>query len=136
MKLRLTIRSFAVICVAVNSIYLMLLGLKLNAVLSGPGWCATAFGAGKVAGTAPVTGLDACVGLLTIQLRALAMAFQIVLGTEALCLAVLVIIVVAEARLSAKTKLGDVDVAPASQPVKVEVQQPVDKPVPVKQEDE
>jgi TRAP-type C4-dicarboxylate transport system permease small subunit len=136
MKLRLTIRSFAVICVAVTSTYLMVLGWRLNNTLSGPGWCATAFGAGKAAGATPIKGLDACVGLLTIQLNSSSVNSHIVLGTMALCLAVLIIIVIADARFSADTSFGKVDMQPNDPPVKVEVQQPVDKPVPVKQEDE
>lgn len=130
--MKFTIRAFAVLCVAVTSAYLMVIAWKLNNTLSGPGWCATAFGAGKAAGTQPVKGLDACVGLMTIQLQSLALNSHIVLVTFSLCLAVLVIVVLAGARFSADTKFGKVDVEPA--PVKVEVQQPDGKPVPVTQE--
>lgn len=129
---QLTIKMFAVACVAATSAYLMAIAWKLNTTLSGPGWCATAFGAGKATGTQPVKGLEACVGLMTIQLQALSLNSHIVLTTFALCLAVLVIVVLAGARFSADTKFGKVDVEPA--PVPVVVKQPADKPVPVTQE--
>lgn len=125
-----TIKAFAVVCVAATSAYLMAIAWKLNTTLSGPGWCATAFGAGKAVGTQPVKGLEACVGLMTIQLQALSLNSHIVLSTFALCLAVLVIVVLANAHFSADTKIGKFDVE-ASKPIAVEVQQPDDKPVPV-----
>lgn len=101
--LRFTVRGFALICVAVASAYVMWLGNKVNDTLSGPGWCATALGAGKAsAGNAPVKGLEACVGLLTIQLRSLSISSHILLGTVALCLVVLIVIVVAGAKFSGK----------------------------------
>lgn len=129
----LTVKSFAVLCVIATSGFLMAIAWKLNTTLSGPGWCATAFGAGKATGTAPIKGLDACVGLLTLQLQALSLNSHIVLLTFALCLAVLNIVVLAGARFSADTKFGKVDVEEAK-PVPVEVKQPADNPVPVTQE--
>ena len=127
---KFTIRSFAFIVVTVTSIFLMVLCWRLANTLSGPGWCATAFGAGHVTGTEPIKGLDACVGLLTIQLNALATTLHLGIGTIALCLGVLIIIVIAGARFKGDTPFGDIDVAPAP-PVPVVVQNPDDKPVPV-----
>lgn len=132
----LTIKAFAVVCVAATSAYLMAIAWKLNTTLSGPGWCATAFGAGKATGTQPVKGLEACVGLMTIQLQALSLNSHIVLTTFALCLAVLVIVVLAGARFSADTKFGKVDVEPGSAPIPVEVKQPEGNPVPVVSQEE
>lgn len=131
--MKFTIRTFAVVAVVVTSIFLMVLGWRLNNTLSGPGWCATAFGAGKATGTEPVKGLDACVGLLTIQLNSLSMALHLVIGTIALCLAVLVIIVIAGARFKGDTPFGNMEVEP-DRPTLVEVKQPVGNPVPVTQE--
>jgi hypothetical protein len=132
MKPRFSIRTFAVICVAVTSAYVMWLGNKVNDTLSGPGWCRTALGAEKASATdGTIKGLDACVGLLTIQLKSLATNSHILLGTIALCLAVLIIIVVAGAKFSGEAPGGfKADVAPAD-PVPVVVQQPSDTPVPV-----
>lgn len=134
-KAEFTIRTFAVICVAVTSAYVMWMGYRLNETLSGPGWCATALGAGKAAskdGT-PIKGLEACVGLLTIQLRTLSTNSHILLGTVALCLAVLIIIVVAGAKFSGEVSKdgAKADIAPATEPVPVKVTNEPTEPVPV-----
>lgn len=100
MKVANPIRLFAVLCVAVTSLFVMWMSFRLLNVLSGPGWCATAFGAGKVAGTEPVKGLDACVGMLTIQLKSLATNSYIFGGVIALCLLTLIVIVIAGGKLS------------------------------------
>jgi hypothetical protein len=96
------IRLFAVLCVAVTSGYVMWMGYRVNETLSGPGWCATALGAGKASspdGT-PVKGLEACVGLLTIQLNSISTNSHILLGVIALCLLTLIVIVIAGGKLS------------------------------------
>lgn len=131
-RLSFTIRAFAVICVAVTSAYVMWLGNKVNDTLSGPGWCATALGAGKAStGTAPIKGLEACVGLLTIQLNSLSMNSHILLGTVALCLSVLIIIVIAGAKFSGEAPGGfKADVEPVDDPIPVTVTNPPSAPVP------
>lgn len=130
---KLTVRTFAVICVAATSAYVMWLGNKIIDTLSGPGWCATAFGAGKQTATdGTIKGLDACVSLLTIQLRSLATNSHILLGTIALCLGVLNVIVIAGAKFS-----GSVDEHGAhvdldkSGAMPVQVVNDQDEPVPV-----
>jgi hypothetical protein len=130
---KFTIRAFAVICVAFTSAYVMWLGYRLNETLSGPGWCATALGAGKASSSngQPVKGLEACVGLLTIQLKSVSTNSHILLGTVALCLAVLMIIVVAGARFSGEFKGAKMDVAPADEPIEVKVTNTPEAPVPV-----
>lgn len=129
--MKFTVRSFAVLVVAVTSIYLMVLAWRLNDTLSGPGWCATAVGAGKATGgNVPVKGLEVCLALLTIQLNSIALNSHILLLTFSLSLAVLIIIVIAGAHFSADTKFGKVDIDRSAVP-KVEIQQPADKPVPV-----
>lgn len=91
---------FALICVAVASGYVLWQGDRLIDVLSGPGWCKTALGAEQASSTeGTVKGLDACVGLLTIQLKSLATNSYILHGALALCLLVLMVIVVAGGRL-------------------------------------
>lgn len=95
------IRGVAVICVAVTSAYVMWMGYRLNEVLAGPGWCRTALGAEKSSATdGTVKGLDACVGLLTIQLKSLATNSHILFGVVALCLLTLIVIVIAGGKLS------------------------------------
>jgi hypothetical protein len=115
------IRLFAVICVAVTSGFVMYMSYQLLNVLSGPGWCRTALGAEKASSTdGTIKGLDACVGLLTIQLKSLANNSYIFGGVIALCLLTLIVIVIAGGRLSfavskagASANMGKEDVAEA-----------------------
>jgi hypothetical protein len=97
---RFTIKSFAVVCVAVIGAYVMWLGYRVNETLAGPTWCATAIGANRADKDSKIDVAGSCVNLLTIQLRSLATNSHILLGTVALCLVVLIVIVVAGARLS------------------------------------
>lgn len=94
------IRAFAVVCVAIIAVYIGYMGYRLNETLSGPGWCRTALGAEKASSTdGTIKGLDACVGLLTIQLKSLATNTHILFGSLALCLLTLIVIVIAKGKL-------------------------------------
>lgn len=94
------IRGFAVLCVAVIAAYIMWMGYRLNEVLAGPAWCRTALGAEKASSTdGAIKGLDACVGLLTIQLKSLSTNSHILFGVVALCLLTLIVIVIAGGKL-------------------------------------
>lgn len=130
MKLLNPIRGFAVLCVAVTSAFVMIMSYRLLTVLSGPGWCATALGAGKASSAeGTVKGLDACVGLLTIQLKSLANNSYIFGGVIALCLLTLIVIVIAGGRLTFKGPANiETDISGPPTPVQV-VNQPRD-PVP------
>jgi hypothetical protein len=128
---KFTIRGFAVICVAVTSAYVMYMGWLLNETLSGPGWCRTALGAEKSSTTdGTIKGLDACVGLLTIQLKSLATNSHILLGSVALCLSVLIIIVIAGAKFSGEGWGAKVDIE-RGDALPVTVQNLPSDPVPV-----
>lgn len=130
---RFSIRAFAVVCVAVTSAYVMWMGYQLNETLSGPGWCRTALGAEKASSSdGTIKGLDACVGLLTIQLKSLSTNSHILLGSIALCLSVLIVIVVAGARFSGEVSAtgAKADFSPADEPVQVQVTNPPSAPVP------
>lgn len=95
------VRVAALVCVAVTSAFLMWMAYRVNDTLSGPGWCRTALGAEKASPTdGAIKGLDACVGLLTIQLKALATNSHILFGILALCLLVLIVIVIAGGKLN------------------------------------
>jgi hypothetical protein len=95
------IRAFALVCVAVTSGYVMWMAYRVTETLSGPGWCRTALGAEKASATdGTIKGLDACVGLLTIQLKSLATNSHILFGVIALCLLVLIVIVIAGGEIS------------------------------------
>ena len=90
------IHVFALVCVAITSFYVMYVGWELIKILSGPSWCAKALGAEKASSTTEtVKGLDACVDLLTIQLKSLATNSHIMFGVIALCLLVLMVLVIA-----------------------------------------
>lgn len=108
------IRAFALLCVAATSGFLGYLALKLISTLSSPSWCSTALQAERITAKDTFVGLTACVDLLKIQLNALALNSQIVIGTFALCLGTLVVIVIAGARIAGKGPGGmEVDLAPA-----------------------
>lgn len=128
------VRAFALLCVACIALYIGWMGYRLNETLSGPGWCRTALGAEKASGSdGVIKGLDACVGLLTIQLKSLATNSHILFGVMAGCLLVLIVIVIAGGKVSfnvsktgAAANIGKGDV----EPVQVEVTNPPSQPVP------
>lgn len=109
------IRAFALLCVASTSAFLAYLALKLIGTLSSPSWCSTALQAERITAKETFVGLTACVDLLKIQLNALALNSQIVIGTFAMCLGVLVVIVIAGARLAGKAP-GGIEVNVSSDP--------------------
>lgn len=94
------IRVFALLCVAVIATYLMWQGNGIINTLSGPSWCRNALGAEKVSPTdGTIKGLDACVGLFTIQLKALANVAYTFAGGLTLSLVALMVIVIAGGRI-------------------------------------
>lgn len=107
------IRAFALLCVAATSAFLGYMALLLIDTLSSPTWCSTALQAERITAKDSFVGLTACVDLLKIQLHSLAINSQIVIGTFALCLGVLIVIVIAGARLAGKLMGSEIDVAPA-----------------------
>ena len=129
------IRAFALVCVAATSIFVMVMAWRINATLSGPEWCAKALGAGKSVsdGRGVVTGLEGCISLLTIQLKSLAVNSHVLFGVVALCLAVLMVIVVADGKLSfSASKSGaSANIGRGTEPIPVAVVNPPDEPVPV-----
>ncbi len=138
---RNTIRTFALVCVAVTSAYVMFMGWTVIQTLSSPQWCARAMGAGSIVGKdKTVAGLEGCVDLLKIQLEALSWASVILLAVIALCLLSLMLIVVAGGKISfkaSKTGLeGDIarddDPAPAAAQVVADAAQ--DKADEIKEE--
>jgi hypothetical protein len=105
------IRAFALICVAGNSIFFGYLAVWLINILSSPAWCGKAIQAERITPGNTFTGLTACIDLLKMQVGSIAQALLIVLGTEALCLGVLVVIVIAGARLAGKLFGQDIDIS-------------------------
>lgn len=97
------ISAFAVLLVAAIGIYIGIINFKLTEVLSGPGFCGKAVGADKLTpGTQTVAVLNGCIDLLKLQVSALGTNSHIFAATMGLCVTVLIVVVVAGARASAK----------------------------------
>lgn len=96
------ISTFAVMCVAATGIYLGVLTNRMVGVLDSPDWCGRAVQAEKIVPSNTFQGLTTCNELLKIQLQSLATGLHISLGTFALTLLVLVVVVIAGARASFK----------------------------------
>lgn len=111
MKLANPIRAFALVCVAANSIFFGYLAIRLTHILQSPDWCSRAIQADRITAGSTFVGLTGCMDLLKMQVGSLAQALIIVIGTFALCLGVLMVIVVAGARLAGKIFGQDIDVS-------------------------
>ena len=96
------ISSFAILCVAATAVFLGYMTARMANVLESPNWCGTAIQAEKISPGTTYVGLTTCVELLTIQLQALATGFHISVGSFALTLIVLIVVVIAGARASFK----------------------------------
>lgn len=100
------IRIIAVISLAAMGYFLGYLTVWLTNTLSSPGWCSKALQAERISNQAFGGGLTACNNLLTIQLQSLADALKMSVGSFALGMVVLVIVVLAQAKGSANLPGG------------------------------
>lgn len=101
MTMRNSIRTWALVAVAVTSIALIAFAGWLIDLLSGPDWCGRAIGAERASGKArSQESVDGCLSLMHEQVHALALNSHLAIGTIALSLLVLVVIVLAGGRLS------------------------------------
>lgn len=105
------IRAFALLCVACVSGFFGYLAVWLINIISSPDWCGKALQADRITPGNTFVGLVACMDLLKMQVGALARTLLIVMGTFALCLGVLVVIVIAGARLAGKLFGNEIDVS-------------------------
>lgn len=133
---RNTIRTFALVCVAITSVFVMCMRIWQLRILSSPDWCNRAVKAEQLDVGSRLDAALACVGLQNVQIKAIATNSFIDGGTIALCLLALMLIVVAGGRLSfsaskagvsgniARDDPGDVD------PTPVTVVNPPSAPVP------
>lgn len=96
---RHTIRTFALVCVAVTSVFIIGMVVWSTILLSQKDWCDRAIGAANEGGR-PEFAVSACFDLLKQQVAALANNGLIYAGVIALCLLALMVIVVAGGRLS------------------------------------
>lgn len=98
---RNTIRTFALVCVAVTSVFVIGMGIWLTFILSARDWCARAIGAAQSA-ERPSAAISGCFTLLHDQVAALAWNSHIFAAVIGLCLFVLMVIVIAGGRVSFK----------------------------------
>jgi hypothetical protein len=96
------IRIFALLCVAITSGFFGYLAVWLINVVSSPDWCSKAIQAERITPGNTFQGLTGCIDILKMQVATTGKALLIVIGTFALCLGVLMVIVVAGARLAGK----------------------------------
>jgi hypothetical protein len=96
------ISTFAVGCVAATGVYLAYMTNRMAGVLESSGWCAKAIQAERISPGSTYVGLTTCVELLKIQLQAIATGFHISVGSFALTLIVLIVVVVAGAHATFK----------------------------------
>lgn len=106
---RNTIRTWALVAVATTSAFLVGLTIWLIVILSANDWCDRAINASEVTGTRPESAVVGCYTLLGKQVDSLALTLTIAIGTISLCLAVLVVIVLAGGRLSFKGGMSGVE---------------------------
>lgn len=100
--IRNTIRTFALVCVAVTSTFIMGMIVWSTVLLAQPDWCERALGAVKESEgfTRPEFAVSGCFSLLNSQVRSLAFNSHVYAGVIALCLLTLMVIVVAGGKLS------------------------------------
>ena len=115
---RNTIRTFALVCVAVTSVFVIGMGIWLTLILSASNWCARAVGAAQVS-ERPQAAISGCFTLLHDQVEALAWNSHIFAAVIGLCLFVLMVIVIAGGRVSFKADKGGLsgDIVSADAPV-------------------
>lgn len=106
---RNTIRTWALVATMITSGVVGGFGWWLIKILAAPDWCDRALGAAKDAQARPEFAVQACFSLLSKQVDALALNSHFAIGTLALCLAVLVVIVMAGGRLSFKASKSGIE---------------------------
>lgn len=97
---RSSIRTWALVVVGATSAFLIGISIWLTFILSAPDWCNRAVGAAKYVDGRPAEAIQGCFGLLSRQVKALALNSHIAIGIIALCLLVLVVIILAGGRVN------------------------------------
>lgn len=100
MTIRNSIRSWALVAVAVTSAAIIGFAWWLISIISKPDWCNRALGAADYANGRPEHAIGGCFQLLNKQIDALSFNSHMAIGTLALCLLTLVVIVLAGGKLS------------------------------------
>lgn len=95
------ISFLAVLFVGAAAWRLEVLTDRLLDVLESPKWCANAIQAEKISPGSTFKGLDSCLELLKMQVAPIGVSLQMAVGTLAISLFVLVVVVLANARAKA-----------------------------------
>lgn len=116
---RNTIRTFALVCVAASSAYVIGMGVWLTWLIGMTDWCAKVVGSAKYAEGRPDFAIKGCVEVMRDQIAGLSNSLLIYAGVIGLCLLVLMVIVVAGGRVSFKGNRDGVEgtIAPAGDPM-------------------
>ena len=96
------VSSFAVLCVAATGVFLAYMAFWQTQILSSPDWCNRAMKAEQLQEGSRLDAALACVGLQKIQIEAIAFDSHINHSAFALVLTVLIVVVIAGARLAFK----------------------------------
>lgn len=102
-----TIRTFAVICVAVTTLFIMGMRIWDEILFGQTDWCSRALGAAKYATGRPAAAVNQCFLLQQQQISTMGGWGYIDAVTPALCLLVLVVIVIAGGKLSFRGSVKD-----------------------------
>lgn len=97
---RNTIRTFALVCVAITTAFVIAMSVWLTRTLANTDWCGKVVGSAAYANGRPDFAINGCVSVMRDQIAALANNSLIFGGVVALCLLALMVIVVAGGKLS------------------------------------
>lgn len=103
------VRIFALVCVAVTTIFVIGMSVWLNRIIASTDYCGKVVGSAKYADGRPDFAIKGCVEVMRDQLSALSNTSLIYAATVALCLLVLMVVVVAEAHLRGKASTSGLD---------------------------
>lgn len=130
-----TIRTFALICVAVALLFIMAMSYWLTTILAAPDWCGRAINAEKLIAGRQQSSVELCKDLLLEQVGSLATNSHIYAFSIGIVLIALMLIVVAGGRLSFSASKTGVAANlsrddPGDDPVPVQVVNEPSAPVP------
>lgn len=97
---RNTIRTFALICVAITSAFIMTMSVWSQWLIGMTDWCGKVIGSSAYRDGRPDFAIQGCVSVMQLQISSLANNSLIFGGVVALCLLALMVIVVAGGRVS------------------------------------
>jgi hypothetical protein len=105
------IRAFALLVVTLLSSYMVYANERLITIISSPDWCGKAMQAERILPGNQFQGLTGCIDIMKIQLEAVSRVLVTNSYTIALSVLVLIVIVVAGARLAGKFMGNELDMS-------------------------